>query len=95
MLTFAIVLAITCRATGYRATDMLRDLLPFGAAALLMTAAEIASMLTFSNPFLQLAVMIAVGAAVYVGVMRIARVPELPEASAYVFGRFRRFRKKT
>lgn len=95
VLTFAIVLAITCRATGYRATDMLRDLLPFGAAALLMTAAEIASMLTFSNPFLQLAVMIAVGAAVYVGVMRIARVPELPEASAYVFGRFRRFRKKT
>ena len=90
VLTFVVVLAITSRATGYGWWQMLRDLLPFCAAAMAMGAVALALMTLSANAWLQLLVMIAGGIAVYVAIMKLAKMPELPEAAGYVFGRLRK-----
>ena len=89
VVAYWIVLVITSRATGYGVWQMLRDLLPFCVAGMLTGAVALLLMEVISNVMLQLLAMIAGGIAVYVAVMMLARMPELPESAAYVFGRLK------
>ena len=95
VVAYWIVLVITSRATGYGVWQMLRDLLPFCVAGMLTGAVALLLMEVISNVMLQLLAMIAGGIAVYVAVMMLARMPELPESAAYVFGRLKSRRKKS
>lgn len=89
-LTYIIVLAMTSRATAIPMRRMVADLLPYAASAVAMAAICFASAGVTSIPALQLALMLVNGATAYILIMRLTRRPELPEAAAYLFGRFRR-----
>ena len=90
LLTWIYVLAVTSRATGYRPSRMLADMLPFAGTALTMCPLCLAILPFVANPWLQLVAMIPAGIILYIFLLHVFRVPELPEASAYVFGRLRR-----
>lgn len=90
LLAWAIVLGITCHTTGITARRMISDLLPFLFAAFAMCAFCIAAGSLTSVPILQLAIEVAIGIGSYILVTKIAGIPELGEAFAYLTGRFRR-----
>jgi O-antigen/teichoic acid export membrane protein len=83
LITWAVVIGITCRATGYRTVDMLRDLAPFALIAILMGVAALFMLPVTASPILQLILMVCVGIIVYVALARLFRLPELTEAIAY------------
>jgi len=92
-LTFFIMLGSVRKATGYRPLRLLADLLP---SLLLSAAMALPALLCLALPvipLLKLLVMIAAGGATYILLARIFRLPELPEASAYLLGRFRKNNK--
>jgi O-antigen/teichoic acid export membrane protein len=84
LITWSVVIGITCRATGYRTADMLRDLAPFALIAILMGIAALFMLPVTASPILQLLLMVCVGIIVYVALARLFRLPELTEAIAYL-----------
>ncbi len=103
LITYFVSLAILCRATSYRASDMLRDLMPAGCIALTASIATWVLLELFTHYLLQdstislhLSGIISLigggifGAILYLSICRLTRLPELPEALTYLLGRFRR-----
>ena len=90
LVTYFIVLGIASHATGVRVRRMVADLLPFLGAALVMAGACLLCMTLTDIAILQLLIMTLAGIVVYIVIMRLSRRPELTEAAAYLFGRFRR-----
>lgn len=99
LLTYFISLAILSRATGYHAGEMLRDLLPSftisltacaatGAAIWLATAVMHTGNLHAAG-LIQLILGGIFGLGIYILLCHLTRQPELPEALAYLLGRFR------
>ena len=98
--TYLFVLWIVSRSTGVGKRLMLADLIPFLTAALAMGAVALMARLALQpaidrlsmnlQGLLELILMIVTGVAVYVALMRMTKMPELPEAANYVFGRFRK-----
>lgn len=92
VVTYAVSLWILCRATGYRAWEMVRDLMPamlvsLGACALAWLAlvsasltATVAAMPLHLSGALCLVGGAIIGAGAYVAFARLARLPELTEA---------------
>lgn len=90
VVTYFIVLGMTSKAIGYSVTKMLADMMPFVGAALAMCLA-CGLMLKLPCPaIVMLAGQLALGAAIYLLIMRLGKFPELIEASEYLFGRFRK-----
>lgn len=85
-----IVLRITSRATGKSSLSMLGDMVPFASASTVMAAVCGGIGMLPMHPTPTLVAEALAGLAVYIGVAKAARIPELPEASAWLFGRFRR-----
>lgn len=84
VVTWMVVLGITSRATGYRATAMLHDLAPFAALGIAMGAIALAVMNLVALPALQLLLMTAAGSAVYILLARLLSLPELTESISYL-----------
>ncbi len=90
LLTFIIVLFIAGRVTGYNIMKMMVDTVPFilytavalGAGWFAGLASEIAG--------IQLILEISVSVVVYLVILKVFRVPELPEMVSYLLGRFRK-----
>lgn len=89
VVTFMIVIWLTCRSIGYGIKDMLRDFSPFAFGATIMWFTCMFLGLLPLPLFLKLIVEIAGGGVVYVGMLKIAECPELQEATGYLFRRFR------
>lgn len=95
VITYIIVLVMTSRATGISAPAMLRDLAWFVFASLVMAMICLSAARLADVPLLQLLLMALAGIISYMLLMKILHTPELPEAAAYIFGRFsRRFPRK-
>lgn len=103
VLTYFISLAILCRATGYRAASMIRDLMPACSIALMASVATLAilymgthyalSASTLSphmSGIIFLSAGCFIGSAIFISLCRLTRLPELPEAFCYLAGRFQR-----
>lgn len=90
LLTYILVLALTVKSAGFRTRDMLADLLPFAAMSAAACAAAWLAGAAVSAAWLKLLIEIATGAAAYIIILHLARVPELPEALGYLLGRFRK-----
>lgn len=88
--TWLVVVGMTGHKVGYPVGRMISDLLPFLLASLIMWTGCWALSLVTLPAIVVLALQIAVGAALYVGIMCLFRSPELRECSTYLFGRFRR-----
>ena len=84
VVTWMVVLGITSRATGYRATAMLHDLAPFAALGIAMGAIALAVMNLVALPALQLLLMTVTGSAVYILIARLLSLPELTESISYL-----------
>lgn len=102
-LTYFAVLHLVCRATGYSQTRMLSDLLPSFAISILATIAMLLTihLSMLSSLFtqlhhlrllsaLQLGISLALGAGIFLLLSHLLHLPELPEATNYLFGRFRK-----
>ena len=84
------------RATGYPLASLLRDILPFCAAAgaavvaIWMLPAISGDISRILNPasLVQLTLQIATGASAAIGILALMRVPELSEGIRYLLGRF-------
>lgn len=94
VLTWLAMLPLMRRATGYSIRRALADIFPFlwpallmGAAVLLIPSLFTSSLFTsslfssslFSSSLLTLILQLAVGAAIYIGLLKLTRQPELPE----------------
>ena len=90
MLTFAVVMVIACRGTSYGINQMLKDFVPALVPTLFMTGGCLLLLRINICPPLLLLMEIAGGGAIYIGISRLMRLPELQEAAGYLFGRFRR-----
>lgn len=89
-LTWIIVAGITTRITGCSLTSLLFGLLPFLLLGLVMGVIALSlTLLPLPAPLLLIG-MILTGAVVYVAFARLCRLPELPEATGYLLGRFRK-----
>ena len=88
--TVAVVGVITARATGYSLWRSVADMAPFALVAAAMTAGCMLLLELPLSPLLSLFVVASAGALFYAGILAIAKTPELREAAAYLFGRFRR-----
>lgn len=71
VVTYFIVLWLTCRHIGYRVGSMLSDLVPYLIAALIMGAAALLLSPVFSHPALQLLLESTVGLALYYLIIRL------------------------
>ncbi len=102
VVTYFVSLFILCRATGYRAGEMIRDLMPsFSisltacvAVAVMIWASSLlpsfAAMSLHISGIVLLAAGLFLGLGIYIMLCRVTRLPELPEALAYLLGRFLR-----
>lgn len=84
LITFAVAVCIVARCTGYRWSDVIRDNLSFILATIAMIAVALPVILLDINPYLQLILAIVIGAATYIGILYMARIPEFPEALNYI-----------
>ncbi len=90
-LTLLIVAAITARATGYPLHSMLRDFLPYTLIAALMCGiCLLLGSLIPALPLVSLMAQLTGGFAIYHLLCHLLHLPELPEATTYLLGRFRR-----
>lgn len=92
LLTWVVVMVMTSRASGVRVASMAADLLPYTLAAVGAAAAALALGMIPLAAWLRLGIEAVAGIAVYAGIARAARFPELPEALGYLLGRFRKKR---
>ncbi len=94
VLTWGVVVIMASRAIGYGLWGMIRDLLPFLGAALVMGGSCLVLGLFLSivgvPVFLSLVLQIMVGGLLYIGWTYLFKMPELQEAAGYLFGRFRK-----
>lgn len=101
--TYFVVLRIVSRSTGVRIGEMLADLMPFTLSSLCAGAIAIGimwmghGMITSVSglgynmlSLAEMAVMGIAGVAIYTVLMRMIKAPEMPEATSYLFGRFRK-----
>lgn len=88
--TLAVAAAIASSITGYPLRRMAADLIPFMLLSLAACAAAWAAGAWIATPWLRLAAELAAGLAAYLLLLRLFRIPELPEMTAYLFGRIRR-----
>lgn len=87
--TVIIVMMMVKRSTGYSIFRMLTDIIPFAAVVILMCiGCLLLGNLNLSAPVLLLLETVA-GAAIYIGIMKLKKAPELTEALQYLSGRFR------
>ena len=89
IVTFILVLVMTCKATGYSLAQMLTDILPFAAVTLLMCIACWLLGKIELSPILMLLIEVTSGLILYIGIMKMRKAPELSEALSYLFGRFK------
>lgn len=90
IVTFIIVLVMISKATGYEWSRTIQDILPFAGVTMLMSVGcWLVGKLPLSPVLLVMLEMI-VGAVIYLGVMKLQKSPELPEALGYVTGRLKR-----
>ncbi|MBD5291391.1 MAG: lipopolysaccharide biosynthesis protein [Bacteroides sp.] len=82
--TWAIVLAIVCHSTGYSASKMGGDLLPFLIAGGVCAGGAWAVSLLGLPSVVTLIVGVIAGAGIYVGIAAAFRLPELQEAADYL-----------
>ncbi len=102
LITYFISLAILCKATGYKMSSMIRDLIPSFiislVACIVVTAGLWSATLLSPSHYLSLHISgllqfisgIIIGIIVYLILCRITKLPELTEASSYLLGRFRK-----
>lgn len=79
VLTFAVVLVITGRHAGYRASALIRDMAPFLLPTAAMTLLCLLLTLIPAAAWVILLAQIVIGAATYYAVCRLQRIPELQE----------------
>lgn len=89
-ITYFIVLRMVSDSTGYPPCEMLRDLIPSFGIAFAMGMLCLLLLRIPAAPFLQLIMLIASGAASYIILARLTRIPELQDAASYLLGRFRK-----
>lgn len=87
-MTWILVLIITSRATGYRISSMITDLVPFLLTTLLMGVITLFAGTLTTSSILNLIIMVMTGTAIYVLLMRLLKITELNEAADYIFQRF-------
>lgn len=92
LLTWIYVLWLTSRSTGVPPLVMIGHLMPFVFYTAAALAAGWGASLPFGPAWLQLAVRIIVAVVAYVVLLKVCRVPELPEMWNYLTGRFRKKR---
>lgn len=92
LLTFIIVICMVSRASGYRLTAMLGDLLPFAVVTVIMCCACWLIGRIDVRPWLRLGLEITAGLMVYLSMMKMLRFRELREAAGYLFGRFKKMK---
>lgn len=85
--TYVLVLRLTCRHTGLTARSMLADVAPFAALGGASALAACACVWLPSPAWLQLGAAVCAGAAVYILLAVLLRLPELAEALGFVRGR--------
>lgn len=88
--TYIIVLIIASKSTGVNICRMLKDLMPFALCSIAMSGLSLASIELSGIAIVQMLIAIIVGATSYIIMVKIAKRPELEEASNYIFGRFRK-----
>lgn len=99
--TWLILLAVTSRGTGLGIKAVIRPLVPFLLPSAAMIAAACGSDLMLEwllpdnaalqiNSIARLATQTTTGLLAYIYTCRLLRLPELPEATGYLLGRFRR-----
>lgn len=96
LVTYFVSLAILCRATGYHAAEMIRDLVPSFTISLTACVAvavglwfstlssSFAAMSFHLSGIIQLFLGLLLGLGIYALLCRITRLPELPEALLYL-----------
>lgn len=89
-LTFAFVIALGCRATGYSLSRFLLDLMPYCALSMAAMAAASGLFFLLHAPALRILAGLSLGAVIYWGVLKIAGSVTLADAEEYLLGRFRR-----
>lgn len=90
LLTWMVIVWFTGRSIGYKVVEMVADLVPFLLASLAMCGACMTIGLIEMHPVISLLAEVCAGGATYVAIMWLCKFPELKDASAYLFGRFRR-----
>ena len=90
VLTYVIVLLITCKATGLKVRRMVGDLLPCAGLGLMAALSAFLIMQITSVAVMQLLTGLIVGSVIYIGLAELTRRRELTEATEYLLGRFRR-----
>lgn len=92
VVTWASAAVIAARSTGYRLRDLTADLVPFAVTSFIVAAVifliplpsgDISHPLNLTS-FLSLAIQLAAGAITAIAMLAMLRVPELPEAIAYL-----------
>lgn len=94
VVTFAVVLVITCRHTECRVRDLLYDMMPYIALSLACMILMSTTTLYLTTPILILLVECVIGLGVYITVLKATGSVILNEAIEYAFGRFRKKKKQ-
>lgn len=87
--TYVAVVIITSRSIGYTTIRMVADLLPYALISMVMLLACLLLSYIPAFPTLSLMIQATGGLGIYLLLSRLLRLPELPEASGYLLGRFR------
>lgn len=93
VVTYGIIVWLTCRSIGYPVKNMITDLLPYAFAGIVMGFISIQISWLRVAPVVSLGIAIIAGAAIYLLIMILGKFPELKEAYGYLFGRFMRKQK--
>lgn len=80
LITWIVTMFIVARATGYRIGRFLSDSLPFLCAAGVACAIGAIALCVITNPWLCIIAVLIPGAAAYMLLLKLFKVPELPEA---------------
>lgn len=83
-ITYFIVLRIAAQTTGYSGAAMIRDLLPALSLSAVMGVCCLLVLPLVNIPVVQMLAVICSGAAVYIVLCKLLRLPELPEAANYI-----------
>lgn len=88
--TFAIVIFMIVKVTGYSFSAFINDFLTFAGITLLMCVGCWLLSKIHLSPIVSLLLQITGGSVIFLGVMKIRKAPELTEALAFLFGRLRK-----
>ena len=90
MATFAIVIVMAARATGYSLSSFANDFLMFAGITLLMCVGCWLLSKIWLSPIVSLLLQIAGGATIFIFILKIKKAPELSEALSYLFSKISR-----